>query len=143
MEAQATHSKLALGGYGEGGGHAGVLEGAGGVHALVLGEEPVDASDFGAAREVVEGGVALAEGDGVLGVVDDGEQIAEAPDAGLVDGHGGGAALLPEPAEGAGVGEIAVGRRGVTVGDRRPGVDDVVEAVAGGATKDAVERHRR
>ncbi len=131
--------EAALGGDGEGGGHAGVLEGAGGVHALMLGEEPVDAGDFGAAREVVERGVALAEGDDVLEVVDDGEEIAEAPDAGLVDGQGGGAALLPEPAEGAGVGEIAGVRGGVAVGGRRPGVEDVVEAVAGGATKDAIE----
>ncbi len=96
----------------------------------MLGEEPVDAGDFGAAREIVERSVALAEGDDVVGVVDDGEQVAEAPDAGLVDGHGGGAALLPEPAEGTGVGEIAGVRGGVTVGGRRPGVDDVVEAVA-------------
>ena len=74
----------------------------------MLGEEPVDAGGFGAARKVVERRVAFAEGDDVFEVVDDGEQIAEAPDAGLIDRHGGGAALLPEPAEGAGVGEKAV-----------------------------------
>ena len=105
----------------------------------MLGEKPVDASDFGAAREVVEGGVALAEGDDVVGVFDDGQEIAEAPYAGLVDGQGGGAAFLPEPAEGAGVGEIAGVRGGIAIGRRRPGIEDVVEAVAGGAAEDAIE----
>ena len=100
--------EAALGGDGEGGGHAGVLEGAGGVHALMLGEEPVEAGGGGAAGQLVERGVALAEGDDVVGL-DDGEQVAEAPDAALVDGQGGGAALLPEPAEGAGIGETGVG----------------------------------
>ena len=54
----------------------------------MLGEKPVDSGDFGAAREIVERGVALAEGDDILRVIDDGEQVAEAPDAGLIDGHG-------------------------------------------------------
>ena len=76
----------------------------------MLGEEPVDAGDFGAAGQLVERGVALAEGDDVVEVVDDGEQVAEAPDAALIDGHGGGAALLPEPAEGAGVGQATAVR---------------------------------
>ena len=133
--------EAALDGDGEGGGHAGVLEGAGGVHALVLGEEPVDAGDLGAARQLVERRVALAEGDDVVGVVDDGQQIAEAPDAGLVDGHGGGAALLPEPAEGAGIGaDCWRCAAWITVGGiDGPGIDDVVEAVAFGAAKDAVD----
>ena len=61
-----------------------------------------------AAGEIVEGGVAFAEGDDFFEVVDDGKQIAEAPDAGLIDRHRGGPALLPEPAESAGVGEAAV-----------------------------------
>ena len=72
-------------------------------------------ADFGAAGEIVERGVAFAEGDDALEVVDDGEEIAEAPDAGLVDGQGGGAALLPEPAERAGVGKTGGGDgRGVS-----------------------------
>ncbi len=64
-------------------------------------------SGLGAAGQIVEGGVAFAQGDDIVEVVDDGKQVAEAPDAGLIDGHGGGAALLPEPAEGAGVGKLA------------------------------------
>ena len=141
MDAHATHSNLALGGDGEGGGHAGVLEGAGGVHALVLGEEPVDAGGFGAAGEIVEGGVAFAEGDDVFEVVDDGKQVAETPDAGLVDREAGGAALLPEPAEGAGVGQATVGVvRGVWgMLDVRPGVNHLVEALALRAAKVAAD----
>src|SRR5206468_6128311 len=76
--------EAALGGDGEGGRHAGVFEGAGGVHALVLGQEPVDACTFGAAGKIVERSVAFAESDDFLRVLNDGEQIAEAPDAGLV-----------------------------------------------------------
>ena len=75
----------------------------------MLGKEPVEAERAGGTREIVERGVAFAEGDNFFEVVDDGEQIAEAPDAGLIDGHAGRAALLPEPAESAGVGEAAVG----------------------------------
>ena len=70
----------------------------------MLGENPVDAEGFGGLGEVVEGRVPLAEGGDFFEVGDDGEEIAEAPDAGLVDGLGGGTALLPEPAEGGGVG---------------------------------------
>ncbi len=70
----------------------------------MLGEKPVDACGLCATGKIVEGRVPFAEGDDFFEVVDDGEQIAEAPDAGLIDGHCGGAALLPEPAEGAGIG---------------------------------------
>ena len=101
--------ELALGGDGEGGGHAGVLEGGRRVHALVFGQEPVDARSFCAARKIVEGRVAFAKGDDFFEIVDDGEQVAEAPDTGLVDRHARRPALLPEPAESAGVGEAAVG----------------------------------
>jgi hypothetical protein len=120
----------------ERGGHAGVLEGARRVHALMLGEEPVDTGGFGAPGKIVEGGVAFAEGDDFFEVVDDGEQVAEAPDAGLVDGHCGGAALLPEPPESARIGEAAV-RAGGSVG---PWVQDLVEAAAEWATEVAADR---
>jgi hypothetical protein len=100
----------------------------------MLGEEKVKTGGFGAAGKVVEGGVAFAEGDYFFEVVDDGQKIAKAPDARLVDGHCGRAALLPEPAEGAGVGEqaVRVGRstrsgRGFSI---RPCVDDLVKTVA-------------
>jgi len=73
-----------LGGDGKRSGHARVFEGAGGVHALVLGEQPVDAGGFGAAGKIVERGVALAESDDFFQVIDDGQQVAEAPDTGLV-----------------------------------------------------------
>ncbi len=76
--------ELALGRNGEGGGHAGVLEGGRRVHALVFGQEPVDARSFCAARKIVEGRVAFAKGDDFFEIVDDGEQVAEAPDTGLV-----------------------------------------------------------
>ena len=105
----------------------------------MLGEEPIYPSNFGAAGKIVERSVALTEGYDIVGVVDDRQQIAEAPDAGLIDGHGGGATLLPEPTKGAGVGQIAVGCGSVPVGDRRPGVDNVVEAVTFGAAKDTVD----
>ncbi len=58
--------EAALDGDRERGGHAGVLEGAGGVHALVLGEQPVEPGDLRAARHLVERGVALAQGDDVV-----------------------------------------------------------------------------
>lgn len=74
----------------------------------MFGEEPVDSGDFGTAGQVVERGVALAQGYDAL-VLDDGEEIAKAPDAGLVDGQGGGTALLPEPAQGTGIGQVAAG----------------------------------
>ena len=105
---------------------------------MMLGEDPVDAEGLGGAGEVVKRGVAFAEGDDVFEVVHDGEEVAEAPDARLIDGHSGGAAFLPEPAKSAGVGEPGVGGRGVAVGDGRPGVDHVVEAVTDGAAKYAV-----
>jgi hypothetical protein len=109
----------------------------------MLGEKPVDAGDFGAARKIVERSIAFAESDDFLEVIDDGKEVAEAPDAGLVDRHAGGAALLPEPAKGAGVGEEAVGIGGGAGCsgrlDVRPGVDDFVEAIAPRAAKVAAD----
>ena len=104
----------------------------------MFGEEPVDACDFGAAGQVVEGSVALAEGDDVVKVFDDGEEIAEAPNAALVDGHGGGATLLPEPAESAGVRQIALGSGGGRGRKRGPWVDYVVQTITVWATKDTI-----
>ena len=87
--------KATLGSNGQGGGHAGVFERAGGIHALVLGQQPVEAKRGGGAGQVVERGIAFAQRDGVFRAIEDGQQIAEAPNAGLIDGHGGRAALLP------------------------------------------------
>ncbi len=58
--------EAALDGDGHGRGHAGIFEGAGGVHALVLGQQPVDAGQLGAAGHLVERGIALAQGDDVV-----------------------------------------------------------------------------
>jgi hypothetical protein len=113
----------------------------------MLSEEPVDTRDFGAARKIVERGIAFAKGDDFFEVVDDGKKIAEAPDAGLVHCQAGRPALLPEPAEGAGIGEETVGIGGgarcsgrLDVGfDIRPWVGDFVEAVAPRAAKVAAD----
>ena len=113
VEAQATHSKPRSAATESAAVMPVSLKERGGVHALVLGEEPVDAGGFGAAGQFVERRVAFAEGGDVFEVVDDGKQVAEAPDAGLVDRHGGRAALLPEPAEGAGVGKEALWAGGI------------------------------
>jgi hypothetical protein len=64
----------------------------------------VDSEGPGGAWQVVQGRVALAEGGHLVHVADDGQEVAEAPDAGLVDGLGGSSTLLPEPAESAGIG---------------------------------------
>ncbi len=54
----------------------------------------------------IERRIALPQGDDVCLVAQDGEQIAEAPDAALVLELGRSAAFLPEPAKRAGVGKI-------------------------------------
>jgi hypothetical protein len=104
----------------------------------VFGEDPIYAESFGGAGKVIERRIAFAEGDDVIEIFDDGEEIAETPYTGLIDRQGGGTALLPEPTEGAGVGELRVGGDGVAVGNGRPGIDHVVEAVASGAAKYAI-----
>ena len=55
-----------LAGEGGGDGHAGVLERAGGVHALMLGKEARNAGDAGGLRKFVEWSVAFAQRDDVL-----------------------------------------------------------------------------
>ena len=72
----------------------------------MLGEEPVDAQRPGGARQVIERRVALAEGHGVAKAVQNGQQFAEAPYAGVVQGLGGAAALAPQPLERARVGAV-------------------------------------
>jgi len=59
-------------GHAHGRGHARVLEGSGGIHALVLGVELVDAEGFGGARKMVERRIAFAEGHRVAQAVEDG-----------------------------------------------------------------------
>jgi hypothetical protein len=104
----------------------------------MLGKDPVEPKGFRGARKLVEGSVALAKRDDVIEVVDDGEKVAEAPDSGLIDRERGGATLLPEPAESARVGKLRVGGWSIAIGQRRPGIDDVIEAIAGGAAEYAI-----
>ena len=71
----------------------------------MLGEEPVETQGAGRTGKIVERGVAFAESDDFFEIVDDWKQVAEAPDAGLVDRLAGRTTLLPEPAESAWVGQ--------------------------------------
>ena len=86
-------------------GHSGVLERAGRIHALVLGEQPVHAQRSGGFGHLVERCVALAQRHDTF-VRHDGKQVTEAPDAALVDGERRGAAFLPEIAQSAGIGPV-------------------------------------
>ena len=97
-------------GHAEGRGHSGVFERAGGIHALVLGKELVHSKGAGGTRQGVERGVALAQGDGIAKAVQDGKQLAEAPDAGVVECLGGTFSFAPEPLERAGIGPVGIGR---------------------------------
>ncbi len=99
-------SEAALLGHAHRRGHARVFERAGGIHALMLGVKLVDAQGFGGARQVIERRVALEQGHGVAKVLQNGQQLAEAPDAGVVQRLGGGAPLPPEPFECGGVGPV-------------------------------------
>ena len=110
---------------GQCGGHAGVFEGTRGIHALVLGQDPVDAEGVGGAGQIIEGSVAFAQGGDLLEVADDRKEIAEPPDSGLVDGLGRGATFLPEPTEGRGVRQVLGGCRSVA-----PRIDDFEERPA-------------
>ena len=74
-------------GLGGAAGHAIVLEGAGGVEALVLEAEGVEAGVGGGVRGIEEGCVAFAEGDGVVGLAVEGEHFAVAPDAARIEGR--------------------------------------------------------
>ena len=72
----------------------------------MLGEELVNPQGFGRARQVVEWRVALEERHHIAEALQNGQQFAEAPDAGVVQRLGGGAPLAPEPFERAGVGPV-------------------------------------
>ena len=63
-------------------------------------------SALAGARQVVERRVALAQSDRVAKTVENGQQFAEAPDAGVVQRLRGAAALAPEPFERAGIGPV-------------------------------------
>ena len=72
----------------------------------MLGEELVDAEGLGGAGQVIERGVAFAQGDGVAKAIQNGQQLAETPDAGVVERLGRAAPLAPEPLERAGIGAV-------------------------------------
>ena len=58
-------------------------------------EQARHARDAGALRKVVQWSVALAQGDGLVVAGERGKQIAEAPDAALIDRRLGKATLAP------------------------------------------------
>ncbi len=70
----------------EGGRHARVFEGAGRVHALVLGVELLMPEQACAAAKVEQGRIAFPQGDNLAGIVDDRQQIAKTPHTTLVNG---------------------------------------------------------
>lgn len=80
-------------GVGEGGGHAVVFEGAGGVEAFILEIELAGPHTELAAEAlgVLEEGLAFADG-ADHGVGGEGEEVAETPDTGVIEGE---AAVLP------------------------------------------------
>jgi hypothetical protein len=73
----------------------------------MLGKELIDTESFRGARKVVKRRIAFAQGDSVAEVLEDGQEFAEAPDAGVVKRLGGASALAPEPFECARVGAVA------------------------------------
>ena len=66
----------------------------------------IDAEGLGGAMEMVERGVAFAEGNGVAEAVENGQQFSEPPYAGIVDSLERSAPLAPEPLQGAGIGAV-------------------------------------
>ena len=90
-------------GLGGAAGHAVVLERAGGVEALVLEDEAVEAGVFGGAGRVEQRRVALAQGDHAVVGVEERDHLAVAPDAALVERRVGRAALAPAFLQGGGV----------------------------------------
>jgi len=93
VEAQATRLAPDDAGVSEGGGHAVVFEGTGGVHAFVLEVELAGphAEFFAEAGGVLEKGLAFADG-ADHGIGGEGEEIAETPDAGVIERE---AAVMP------------------------------------------------
>jgi len=126
VDAQAHHA-----GVGEGGGHAVVLEAAGGVHAFILQHEAagLHADVLADGIAALQQGLAFADGDDLF-FGDEWEQFAEPPDAGKM---GGVCAFRPfafEPFE----------RRGNF--SAVPVIDDVEQVAAVGAFKDgAIDTH--
>ena len=55
---------------------------------------------------MIEGRIALAKSDGVAETFEDRQELAEAPDAGVVESLGGAAALSPQPLQGTGIGPV-------------------------------------
>jgi hypothetical protein len=97
----------------------------------MLGIEVIEADCLAAARKMVKRGIALAKGDSVIKIGNNGKKIAETPDTALIDRERGGAALLPEPAKGACVGQLAAG----PMGCEGPGVNHLIEAMTVATTK--------
>ena len=64
--------------------HARVFERSGRIHPLVLGKKLVDSQRLGRARQVIERRIALAQRHRVAKAVQNRQQLAEAPDAGVV-----------------------------------------------------------
>ncbi len=120
-------------GLGGAAGHAVVLEGAGGVEALVLEAERVEAGVGGGVGGVEEGGVAFAEGDGVLGLAVEGEHFAVAPDAARIEGCVRHAAFATEFFEGGGVGRGSGESDFEQASTLRAGVEDAGDGKAGAA----------
>lgn len=71
----------------------------------MLGKEKIDPERSCAAWEIIKGGIAFAQRDRVLGVIENGEEVAKTPNTRLIYRHGGGTALLPKPAERTRIGE--------------------------------------
>ena len=87
-------------------GHARVLEGAGRIHSLVLGEELVDPQPLGGARQMIERRIALEERHRIAKALQNRQQLAEAPYAGVVQPLRRAAPLPPQPLERAGIGTV-------------------------------------
>src|SRR6185437_14507062 len=96
------------------------------------------------ANKVIERRIALAQRDDMLLVAQNRQQLAEAPNAALVFQFGGGAALFPEPPQGARIGHAAARACGfllhlsvpaATILAAPGGVFDLVQIAALGAAK--------
>ena len=72
----------------------------------MLGVKLIDAQSLGRAPQFVERRIALAQRHHIAKAVQDGQQLAEAPDAGVIDLLGGAAPLPPEPLQRARVGPV-------------------------------------
>ena len=88
--------------HGKRGGHAGVLEGPGRVHALVLAVQALVPQLARAVPQVKQRGISFAQGHDFRRVVDNRQQVAKAPHTALVDSRGGKPAGSPAVPQGAG-----------------------------------------